>query len=1049
MITNDQAIIRGADIVQIIQFEPDVDIKQAGSSFKGCCPFHAENTPSFTVNPSRQTYKCFGCGAGGDVADFVQRKRDLSYPEALEYIAKNSGIRPEYDKSIDREQYLAQRKSEGDQRDNLLKIHQQVMDAWTPLAWPDGMPDGDQDVDIDGRKWKASTVKAFHILPMPKGASWNAKFPKKDLNILGLLVEGKHGPYEPMDGRIIFPVLDRNREVKGFSARRHSTQPEKAPKYINSASSPAYRKDRELFGMWQAHKYMLKSRIAYLVEGATDVVTMFDFGFPEAIAPCGTALSEHQAKIIARHCDKVVILRDGDAAGIAAARRDIPVLLAAGASVDIAVLDEGHDPDSFLRAHTEKGFREFLINHQQDAIMWAVAEKLGNGEQPQQRNAATDTAAELLAFLPSDQLRDEYINQLTTRGSKLGKRTLTDAVKANIEKSLTKRFLTPSQEQTLMQYGFYEKDNCYYVSNEVTSAGRAVSNFVVKPIMLVVGVAESSRIVEITNEAGYGKMVVVPSDDFITLAGFRKAVESEGNYLFRGTEADFMKVKSFIYDSMDSCHQVTKLGYHNAGFYTWGNGISTEEGFKRADEWGVVSYNAEKYWLPAFSKVNLERRMSDDDNGYEDHYAFCHPEDSNECWSLREWCQQVKRVHLDNGAFGTIYLMAAIYRDIVFRDLSAFPLLNLYGEPGAGKNYLANSLLAAFGTPKSPYMLHSGTEVGLTRRLAQVRNGLACVDEYNNQVRDSKIQKLKSVYDGTGHEKGVATMDMRTVTNKPSSALMMLGQEMPVMDPALFTRCITLVVKKRSFDKADIEASRRLKEYESKARLPIIVGQMLKYRKDVEAQFPEALREIKGGLQSLLTKEELRHERVILNYATVIAVWSIVDALDPTGYKLSEVIDFAVENMRQQISNMGEEDDRGLFWRMFEVNYQKGEIRMGDHFRLNSVYELNVQHTGKVVFDKRQDVLLVYMAPIQQAYAEAIKRINRNPLPFGTLKNYLQNNDAYIGSIKARLKENGPVTSCMAFKLDRLGLDITFETNQSDGVQYADSSVDSEGKMPF
>jgi len=328
------------DIVEVVRQQ--VTLKPAGAIFKGLCPFHKEKTPSFIVTPARNTYHCFGCGAGGDAISFIMELEGLSFPEAVEILARPL--------NIDLSSYLADEETEGERR----SFHR-ANEAATQL-WVDALADpklGRQALEyLTGRGFSEKILRDFHVGWAPGMPGWL----ENNLAKSGVESELAHradllrtgdrpGSYAYFRNRIIFPIRSISRQVVGFGGRIVG---QGEPKYLNSADSPYFSKGKLLYGFDAARMPMAREKTAILVEGYLDVIALFQVGITNVAATCGTAFTPDQAKLIRRGAQNVLLVFDGDKAGLKAAIRSADVALKHGLEPKIVTLPAGEDPASLV-----------------------------------------------------------------------------------------------------------------------------------------------------------------------------------------------------------------------------------------------------------------------------------------------------------------------------------------------------------------------------------------------------------------------------------------------------------------------------------------------------------------------------------------------------------------------------------------------------------------------------------------------------------------------------------------------------------------------------
>lgn len=351
-----------ADLVRII--EPYVQLKKKGSNWMGCCPFHQEKTPSFSVSPTKGFYKCFGCGKGGNAYTFLMEMEGLNFPEAIQRVAEISGVQlPE---PVDDKQFVKSKKRTEEKKklsDQVVELNAIALDFWEAELQSDHPKARAAREYIDSRGISLETQKAFRIGYSPD--TWDAllnllRDKNGDDNLIeqsGLVSvnEEKDRVFDRFRGRIMFPVIDVNGRPVAFGARAMGDD---QPKYLNSPETPAYVKGQHLYGLYQSKDEIRKKKFVILVEGYLDLIALYQFGITNVAASLGTAFTPEQSKLLSRFSKKVVINYDGDSAGIIAARKAIDHLLEKDFEIKILVLPGGKDPDDFIRENGAESYNE-------------------------------------------------------------------------------------------------------------------------------------------------------------------------------------------------------------------------------------------------------------------------------------------------------------------------------------------------------------------------------------------------------------------------------------------------------------------------------------------------------------------------------------------------------------------------------------------------------------------------------------------------------------------------------------------------------------------
>lgn len=1029
MIKNAQEIRESTAIYTVIG--EYVDLKKSGANYTGLCPFHNEKTPSFSVSPQKNIYKCFGCGIGGDAVHFLMEHKGLTYPEALEACANIARISVQYEEGNNKLQAAEKAKAQKAQREAytllLGRVHEQ---------YPQPKP---KEVEkLLGRAYTQETLNTFQLRWAPKTSHIKktalAEESGEMLQELGILKMGEQGSYDFFRNRLLFPIFNHMGKLVAYGGRKPKTDANpKNPKYLNSPESLLYDKGKTLYGLYQTRRHIRKAEFAYIVEGYTDLITLYEYGIQNAVATCGTALTERQARLLKRFTDSVILLFDGDAAGHKAACKNIEPLLKAGIHVKVCTLDDKHDPDSFIRQHKANGFQIYVDEKTTDAVPWRVMLEWHDTDNFK-KEKAYNLAAQLLSLIDSASLQETYIRELCKKGN-MGsvRRILTDKLRQESTRLLKKETTLNRQQQLdVVNYGLYEQDNRYFICSDVTATGFGISNFIIKPVMLVVGSKHSKRIVEVVNEHEKGFTADIESDDFVQLNGFQKRVERMGNYLFTGKPEYFARIKAKVYANTPTCYPIATMGYHKEGFYTWGNGISVDGKFYPVNEYGIVEYNDTKYYLPAFSSVHANIKSDDEENQYEDEKLFTYNE--GRCPTFYEWTSLMRQVHLDNGMLGVAWYCAALFRDIIQNKFSCFPHLNGFGPPGGGKSFMAWSIAAMFGKPKDPFNLLHGTSVGFFRRLAQIRNGAAWFDEYSNEVIHKRIEALKAAYDGAGREKGLASNDNRTTRTKVNSACIITGQQQPTQDIALFQRCITINFAPRKITPEQHRQASKLKEIEKTGILSQITSNLQKHRQYISDNFSQEF----DRLKSVFTKqlEDEGHdikERIPMNYLIPLTITALLYEKEQFAFDVDALLEFAFNNMVQQANSIYSEDELAIFWRIVDYLIAKRLIRHNEDIIVEE--RSSEKFRSETSRKEKRDIMLqnfpepktlVYVRftkvhpEYQQQHQQTRKKLG---LDLGALQYYLRTSDAYIGN-KHGKKFNGKSKSCYVFDAEKLPIEL-------------------------
>ena len=411
----DQATIdRILDAAQIVEVVSDfVTLRKRGVNYVGLCPFHNEKTPSFSVSPSKGLCKCFSCGKGGNAVHFIMEHEQMSYPEALRYLAKKYNIEikereltnEEKEVQSNRESMFIVNNFARDYFQNILKNH--VDGRSIGLAY--FRQRGFRDDIIDKFQLGFSTEGRDALAQEALRKGFKQEFLVKS----GLCYEtDDHKLRDRFWGRVMFPVHTLSGKVVAFGGRVLSTENKKLAKYVNSPESEIYHKSNELYGIYFAKQAIVKQDRCFLVEGYTDVISMHQSGVENVVASSGTSLTPGQIRLIHRFTNNITVLYDGDMAGIKASIRGIDMLLEEGMNIKVCLLPDGDDPDSFARKHNATEFQNFIQEHETDFIRFKAQLLMEDaGKDPMKRAELINDIVRSIAVIPEAIVRDVYIKE--------------------------------------------------------------------------------------------------------------------------------------------------------------------------------------------------------------------------------------------------------------------------------------------------------------------------------------------------------------------------------------------------------------------------------------------------------------------------------------------------------------------------------------------------------------------------------------------------------------------------------------------------------------
>lgn len=403
-------IIAAADIVDVVK--EYVTLRKRGVNYLGLCPFHNEKTPSFTVSQSKGIFKCFGCGKGGNVVNFIMEHERLNYVEALKFLAKKYHI------EIEEKEITPEEIEKRNERESLMVINSYAQRYFSDMLHKHSDGKTIAMAYFRERGFKDHIIEKFQLgycLDQRDAFTQNALRDGYKLDYLvktGLTIKREDGTtFDRFSGRVMFPIHSISGRVIGFGGRILKAD-KKTAKYLNSPESEVYHKSEVLYGIYHAKKAITQENKCYLVEGYTDVISLHQTGIENVVASSGTSLTQDQIKLIKRFTPNVTILYDGDAAGIKASLRGIDMILEEGLNVKVVLMPDGEDPDSFARAHSASQVLDYIRQNETDFIKFKTRLLLDEAKNdPIKRAALITDIVRSISAIPDQVVRAVYIKE--------------------------------------------------------------------------------------------------------------------------------------------------------------------------------------------------------------------------------------------------------------------------------------------------------------------------------------------------------------------------------------------------------------------------------------------------------------------------------------------------------------------------------------------------------------------------------------------------------------------------------------------------------------
>lgn len=1066
-------------------------LKRQGSSLMGLCPFHQEHTASFSVSPVKNLWHCFSCGCGGDGITFIMLKENLTFTDAVRFIAKHHDIPIEEVNNEKSEEELAAEKH----REKLLIALEHIQTFYVNRLNDRTELDSRMAHDYAAGRWTEDLCAMAGIGYAPPDGSPFLDYCAKNcidestLLELGMLCKTREGrTYVLFRNRIMIPIRNRWGRVIAYTAR-NIAKTQNIPKYINSTGSPVFTKGDTLFGIDRASRCR-NADYFIIVEGAPDVLRMQSIGFENTVAALGTSWTDKQFARLKKLTDSVCFIPDSDVPdeksygpGFEAVMKNGAIAIRKGFSVtvrelpfakkevvdketgEVTVVKEKNDADSFIHSQVD-----FLNLQEKHFIVWMAEKRFFEARSMTADRQCISEIADLLRYVKDTLVFDQCISQLSRIHGKV--KLWKDAVsQARGEARRKKNMSTMDEKQRdvekLRQQGLFIRDNCYFSIGDEDEDPSCLSNFIMDPLFHIVDENNGTRIFRLTNIEKVSRVVELKESDLCSVTSFQQKTGSVGNYVWLAKIEKLNRVKIYLYSKTDTAERVQKLGWNDEeGFFAFGNGLLYNREFKPVDDLGIVrDINGKAFYLPAKSKIyshnremfQFERLMVHEDTGG---------------ISLHDFAGMLYTVYGENANIAFCYLLSTLFRDIIFRKTRHFPILNLFGEKGTGKTTLATCLQAFFLHGVDPPNLGVTSVPAMNDRVSQAVNTLTVLDEYKNDLDIRKVAFLKGLWGGGGQTKKNVNTDGMASQTIVSTGVAFCGQDKPTQDMALYTRVIFLAFSKTSFSQQEKQNYERLVAT-CNMGLTHLAIEILNYREMFEKNFPEAYSLTKKEMATKLDGEEI-HDRIFGNWIIPLATYRALETVMDVPFTYTELFDTAIRGIRSQNDLAQESSEVSEFWNMLQGFQTSGKCVDKAHYRIRYLRSFR-SSTSKteMQFNPARPVLFLNMAAIMGLFSSRSSSVTANRSSWSTMKSYLKSHASYLGLKQDRfilllpnglpdytiemdggrqvkkVKTNRPNALCFDYQMlkDKFGLDLETEV-LTEGMDDEEDDIDTGHDTP-
>lgn len=990
-------------------------LKRQGSNYAACCPFHQERTPSFIVNPNRNTWKCFGCGKSGSGIDYVMEDNNLSFADAVKAIAQQHGIPIEYEnrEQSDEERKAAQRLES--MRIAVAKIQEFFVNQYSTS-------DATEARNYATKRWGEEYCQTIGIGFAPKDSRLFLDYIKanhldvKLLTELGYINTNENGNQYPMfRERLTIPISDRYGRTIAFTTRRLGEG--NSPKYINSKTSELYHKDEILFGIDVAARAAREAKHFIIVEGAPDVMRLQSIGLNQAVAPLGTALTEKHLDYLLKICPSICFIPDSDppkgklyGVGVETVMKNGRTALEMGFEVSVKEIprtedddanEVKYDPDSYITSKDIHARIECI-----PFILWYAKKRMKGATNPTLQSELMSDVAQLLTLVKSKNLREMLIENLSKIiGNKtLWRNAIKEAgqvlVQAQLENNAKNEDLPANIAYSLRQHGFIVRNGCYYSGNEYGEDMVRVSNFVVSPVLHIKNKSRSSRIYRLKNVHGKEDVIELYSSDMVAPRDFNKKLYDRGNFAWRGEGEHFSAFLDHLLEVTPTALQIEILGWNPQDeFYAFSNGVYSKGKFYNIDKLGVVGCGSQHYYLPAFSDIHADNEL-----GYSFERLFrCNP---NGATSLHDFVGQIVKVYGKGGMVSFAWTLAAIFRDIIFSRLKYFPVLNLFGRKGSGKTELARALSSLFYTlPSTPSSCSNTSIPVIGYNLSHVRNSVLILDEYTNDLMPQRIDILKGLWGGTSRSK---MEDGIPITIPVTSGVILAGQYKPE-DEAIFSRCIHLMYAQTTFSREEKQRFNELREMVLHGNTHLLLP-LLDLRDVFERSFFSAFDMTLNDVLVKLDKDKVE-DRILNNWVVALAAFRVLEPHISVPFTYSELFDVVVDGIRYQNDQIKKSSDTANFWLYLDSMHTQGKAKEKCHFVIKLLSSFKALKKDECRFVEPKRIIFINFKAVRALLELRLARQRTgSTLDIATLESYLKSLPQFMGFKQQRfqnLRSNG------------------------------------------
>lgn len=1026
----EQAIQNAKQDVSIVdvfrELYPDNTLKRVGSDYVCICPFHDDHSPSLRIIPRKNRVHCYVCNTDMDIFALVMYKNGCNFYESVKYIYKThiphvpiESIYVETDPET-KEQYKTYEAQMTHMRlaheYYISNYHDKTSGSYLCRLYAENTEDNEK-----GR-WNHDFCESMRLgYAHSRGFEFVNWATRKGLNMQILEDIGLVVPYEErktkatkyrdfFTGRLLIPITDKYGQTIAFTGR--TLDDTTKPKYLNNScgeNNLIYKKSCTVFGYHKAIDEIRNTNRAYLMEGAPDVMRLQSIGIMNAVASLGSHWTQEQLSLLKGKCSTLCFIPDEDEKTKVV--NGVPLKLGESFTIDNAMLainegftvmvkeipsDEDHkeDVDSYVKTTDI-----WASIPEQEFVQWYARKIYKENPTHEEQMSFVSSVCSAVNSVKDEVLKDIYF---TSMKELYPPASMWKAAQKKCDNVFRNEIIRKASKDSAVdhdKYGFFEKDS-YYFSYDKQGHPVNLTNFKIIPLFHIFSDEYSSRVMELVNVKNVKRLVEFKQSSITKVEKFKEETEALGNFQTNAPPTMYEKIKSYIYDHMPTVTRINNMGWNSIadeGFYAFANGIVDEGKWLPVDEYGIVDYRGTRYFIPAYSLLYNKRKKA-----FKNMKRYAHVVKNP--ITLTEFFNQVQKVWGMNGVISLIYCFASINKDIIVDNVDFYPILFYFGVMSSGKTQLATTVTRLFQYKEERNNLESTSSYVIGQRMQSLVNGVVNFDEYKNSLSKDKIDIFKGVYDYSGRSVKDDDNNERTQFDAESGVIL-TGQEIPDMDPALLSRTIFLEFFNRTRTQEELLEFQKIKEMRGYGITSITI-ELLKYRTAFAKKFNDVWL---NCLYEIKKREEVQgiDERIVecwtLSYATLKCYKECGAHIPQDNHKYLEA---CINGMIHQQDVIVSTDEIATFWRYLHKGLLNGTVREKVHFKivhLKKRLQVSKNRNHRCIDPEEYPRPLIYisMAACTEAVNVQARKEGKKLISESSLRGYLENSSDYIGTMVA------------------------------------------------